>query len=261
MTSDSKNPADAGESTAVHSTTTRARMLRRFESWLDETLLDEAFPAGVPEEILAEIEADSESRPVDLYSLWAAMTTLAQEVKLQGRTFKQLEDVVRTVARDPDSRADKDTVEILIDLRDRLQRGLASSHMYTERAQTRLAKKSANGLPKRRKWKKLVKRQRRAAADSIEGAKALARGTALSVERIDEALERLEVSEIPCEGHTFDANRMNAVDIEETFRSPEGAVLEVYRSGYEWKGRVFRPAEVKVARQPNAERPDAERND
>jgi len=234
-------------------------MLRRFESWLDETLSDEAFPAGVPEEILAEIEGDSEARPADLYSLWAAMTTLAQEVKLQGRAFKQLEEVVRTETCGPIPQTGSQTVEILIDLRDRLQRGLASSHVYTERAQTQLAKMSTKRLPGRRKWKKLVKRDRRAVAEAIAGAEALARGTALSVERIDEILERLGVSEIVCEGHTFDANRMNAVDVEETVQSPEGAVLEVYRSGYERNGRVFRPAEVKVARPPKAKGPNAER--
>jgi len=38
---------------------------------------------------------------------------------------------------------------------------------------------------------------------------------------------------------------MNAIDKEESVTLPEGTVLEVYRSGYEWNGEVFRPAQVR----------------
>jgi molecular chaperone GrpE (heat shock protein) len=43
---------------------------------------------------------------------------------------------------------------------------------------------------------------------------------------------------------------MNAVDCEESGAFPDGTVIEVYRSGYEWNGEVFRPAQVKVSRAP-----------
>jgi len=43
---------------------------------------------------------------------------------------------------------------------------------------------------------------------------------------------------------------MNAVDKEESTAVPEGTVLEVYRTGYEWSGEVFRPAQVKVSCAP-----------
>ena len=41
---------------------------------------------------------------------------------------------------------------------------------------------------------------------------------------------------------------MNAIDKEESAVVPEGTVLEVYRTGYEWSGEVFRTAQVKVSR-------------
>jgi molecular chaperone GrpE (heat shock protein) len=41
---------------------------------------------------------------------------------------------------------------------------------------------------------------------------------------------------------------MNATDSQESATIAPGTVLEVYRSGYEWDGEVFRPALVKVAR-------------
>ncbi len=43
---------------------------------------------------------------------------------------------------------------------------------------------------------------------------------------------------------------MRALEAEETDRVEEGAVLAIYRRGYEWHGRIYRPAEVKVARRP-----------
>jgi molecular chaperone GrpE (heat shock protein) len=43
---------------------------------------------------------------------------------------------------------------------------------------------------------------------------------------------------------------MNAIDREESGDVPEGTVLEIYRSGYEWNGEVFRTAQVKVSGAP-----------
>ena len=55
---------------------------------------------------------------------------------------------------------------------------------------------------------------------------------------------------IECEGELFDPQCMSAVDIEETSDVSEGTVTSVYRTGYEWNGEVYRPAEVRVARLP-----------
>lgn len=77
---------------------------------------------------------------------------------------------------------------------------------------------------------------------------ALIRGYELGIERLDQTLEEFNAREIRCEGEIFDPRRMNAIDSEESPGAPEGTVLEVYRSGYEWNGEVFRPAQVKVSR-------------
>jgi molecular chaperone GrpE (heat shock protein) len=45
---------------------------------------------------------------------------------------------------------------------------------------------------------------------------------------------------------------MVAADVEETSEAAEGTVVEVYRTGYVWNGEVFQPAQVKVARSPQA---------
>ena len=70
------------------------------------------------------------------------------------------------------------------------------------------------------------------------------------IERLDHALEECNAHEIPCQGEIFDPKRMNAIDRQESQAVPEGTVLEVYRSGYEWNGEVFRPAQVKVSCAP-----------
>jgi molecular chaperone GrpE len=66
--------------------------------------------------------------------------------------------------------------------------------------------------------------------------------------RLDEALAEIGISEIPCQGRAFDPQRMTAVAVERTAELPEGTVVELYRAGYQWHGRVHRLAEVKVVR-------------
>ena len=71
----------------------REEILRRFEKWLDGALAAEEPPRGIEAEILETLLGEGDgARPgfPDAYSLWAAMTALAQEIKLQGRSFKEL---------------------------------------------------------------------------------------------------------------------------------------------------------------------------
>jgi molecular chaperone GrpE len=76
---------------------------------------------------------------------------------------------------------------------------------------------------------------------------ALTKGYELGLERLDQTLDEFNAREIRCEGQPFDPRRMTAIDKEESTAVPEGTVLEVYRTGYEWSGEVFRPAQVKVS--------------
>jgi hypothetical protein len=80
----------------------REEILRRFEEWLDGALASEEPPRGVDAEILAAIAGDGVARtrpaPTAEYSLRAAMTALTQEVKLQGRSFKELNDTLGSQA-------------------------------------------------------------------------------------------------------------------------------------------------------------------
>ena len=90
----------APEDQAASLQATRAQILRRFESWLDDVLTDEPAPDSIDAQVLDELrrngdEPADDGRPdrrCDLFALWTAMTTLTQELKLQSRTFKQFQE-------------------------------------------------------------------------------------------------------------------------------------------------------------------------
>jgi hypothetical protein len=209
----------------------RSEILQRFEHWLDGALAEEDPPQGIPAEILA---GDSgESAPTDWYTMWAAVTALTQEVKLQGRAFKQLSE---SLAVEAERRGRKESLGALLEMRERLLRGLESVRGREE------AKPSL--------WDRLFPERWRKIQHALDVVSALEDGYRLSLGYLDDLLFQFQVQPIECEGRQFDPRRMNAVDVEETDRAAEGTVLSVYRVGYEWNGELFRPAQVRVARRP-----------
>ena len=236
----------------------REEILRRFEEWLDGALADEEPPRGVEADILAAMtsgQGSSRPSPAAAYSLWAAMTALTQEVKLQGRSFKELNDTLGSQAsrmaecerdlvreaerRETERRCRKEVLGVLIDLRDRLGRGLESL-----RASQPLIPKTV-----RRGWRARIFSQPGEDSSGPTLA-ALKKGYELGLERLDQTLEEFNVREVPSEGLPFDPQWMNAIDRQESSTVPVGTVLEVYRSGYEWNGELLRPAQVKVSCAP-----------
>jgi molecular chaperone GrpE len=245
----------------------REDLLRRFEHWVDEALALEDPPDGIDAGLLAALTGTEASgaidRPHDSYALWAAMTALAHEVKLQGRAFKELHNTLgtqtsrmaeeirvayrdreRDVQRDTERRIRREMLSTLIDLRDRLGRGLDS----VRAAEVEMSKRSGG------RW--LARAFGKTRQDpNAEQLAALTKGYELGLAHLDETLEELNAREIRCEGQPFDPRRMNAIDKAESSVVPEGTVLEVYRTGYEWSGEVFRPAQVKVSCAPRGPAP------
>jgi len=253
----------------VNTALNREEILRRFTEFLDRTLQSEEPPAGIDQELLAAIAAESpqdgqNGSATDSYALWSAMTALSQEVKLQSRTFKELSDTIaaqparigdevragwkdreREIQRAAEYRCRKESLGVLIDLRDRMARGVESVR----------AAENATVQPPRPGWLARLVTPPPAIDPSAGVIAALAKGYALSLEHLDHVLAEMNAREIRCLGEIFDPRRMNAVDREESASVPEGTVLEVYRSGYEWNEEVFRPAQVKVACAPAAPKP------
>ncbi|MGA2170790.1 MAG: nucleotide exchange factor GrpE [Terracidiphilus sp.] len=270
-------------SSAGSSPEARERIVRGFEAWLDRNLdraiADEQPPQGLTAGLLAALKNGDPLPPLeseqpgssgcDLYSLWAAMTALTQEVRLQGRTFKQLNETLsqsaqslevsageargggedapaehariqQSEARQPRNQEIRLPLNVLLDLRDRVERGGNTARNAAEE----LAPKR---MPRLARWLGVGARY---AGHTQEILAALSHGYSLTLDSLDEALVDSSVSRIACQGQIFDPQRMTAVDIEETSSVPEGTVVEVYRNGYEWNGEVYRTAQVKVARNP-----------
>ena len=260
-------------------------ILQRFSGWLDDVLAEEKPLEGVAAELLAELQdekgsdiAGPDDDAYDLHSAWSAMTALTQEIKLQGRTFKQLSEKMapfagldqslkkllathhealsdtRRIAEEGRTdrtqreaemklaerdRARRELIGVIIDIREGLIIGLRS------------AAESQRKLKEKRNRSRLEKIFMYKSTDQnhkLEIVKSLKKGYRMGLDRIDEALQQLGVNEIVCEGKAFDARIMNAVDIEETGEVSDGTVLEVYRTGYMIDTEVLLPAQVKVAR-------------
>ncbi len=83
-------------------------------------------------------------------------------------------------------------------------------------------------------------------------------GIELLVKELKGVLNRFEVSEVPGVGQPFDPTVHEALLVEQTDSHAEGEVLELFRKGYTIKGRLLRPAQVKVS---SAAPPDAAQED
>lgn len=256
------NIDDSTVQTGATGSMNRDEILGRFERWLDETLSAEEPPEGIDAELLTVFTGDNsdprddQDAHTDSFALWSAVTALTQEVKLQGRAFKELHNALgteakraadevrsayrereREIQREVEHRCRKEILSALIDLRDSLGRGLGSV----------LAVESDVRKRPPRNW---LTRIVNASDGTTETLSALTKGYELGLKCLDQVLEDFNVREIVCQGQTFDPRRMNAIDREPSGDVPEGTVLEVYRSGYEWNGEVFRSAHVKVSCAP-----------
>ena len=77
-----------------------------------------------------------------------------------------------------------------------------------------------------------------------------AKGVELIYQRLYETLKRLGIEPIEASGRRFDPNLHQAVERAETEEAEDQTVLAVFQQGYNFKGKLLRPAMVKVAVKP-----------
>ena len=77
--------------------------------------------------------------------------------------------------------------------------------------------------------------------------KAYSRGMELIYQRLFEALKKLGLETITTKGQKFNPHVHHAVDMVETGEVEEQTILDEYQPGYNFRGRLLRPAMVKVA--------------
>ena len=85
-------------------------------------------------------------------------------------------------------------------------------------------------------------------AVKVESAdKEYSRGIELIYQRLYESLKKLGLEPVSTEGTIFNPHLHHAVDMVDTKDQPDQTILEEYQRGYHFKGRLLRPAMVKVA--------------
>jgi molecular chaperone GrpE len=80
--------------------------------------------------------------------------------------------------------------------------------------------------------------------------KEYAKGIELIDQRLFETLKKAGLEPIEAAGKPFNPNLHQAVDRVQSEEWPDQTVLEEYQSGYNFKGKLLRPAMVKVAVRP-----------
>src|SRR5579864_9511519 len=78
----------------------------------------------------------------------------------------------------------------------------------------------------------------------------LLEGIELTRKQLLDALSRLGLKEVPTIGQTFDPQVHQAIEMVDTTEAPDHQVLQELQRGYTLKGRLLRPAMVRVARNP-----------
>ena len=133
------------------------------------------------------------------------------------------------------------------DLQDRLLRRQAEFDNFRRRAERERAEvvEYANTETVRSLLPILDDFERALKVESAD--KEYARGMELIYQRLSDSLKKLGVEAITCTGQPFDPHLHHAVEMVETDEHDDHTILEEYQRGYNFKGKLLRPAMVKVA--------------
>ncbi len=225
-------------------------------------------------------------RSLDLHTLLGQFVAVRQEVNLQTRavraqqeqsaeTLRQLAAALDALslsqARGEDSRqqtideAIRPLLKTLIDSYDALALARREMRRVSETvlpfleqlaAATSVKPETPPSLWARlfRSPASLLERQKRdrLARDSAERVQqllsSLVTGYTMSLQRIERALLQHGLESVPTTAERFDPERMEVVEAVADSGRPSGEVVEEVRRGYLWNGRVFRYAQVRVAK-------------
>jgi molecular chaperone GrpE len=86
--------------------------------------------------------------------------------------------------------------------------------------------------------------------ETVDKEREFAKGMSLIYQRLFEALKKLGLEPLEAEGRKFDPSLHHAVETEKTAEVEDHTILQVHQRGYNFKGKLLRPAMVKVAVQP-----------
>jgi molecular chaperone GrpE len=243
-----------------------AAVLADFRAWLGD--LAAPAPAAEP----------APAPAVELHTLLGGLVALRHEVNLQTRatraqqeqnaeTLSRLGEALEALRRAPQpaqEEAARPLLKTLVDLYDAL--ALAEREVRRVREavlpalETMLAALAPAEAPRRSLWSRWFGaapsadesgrgRQAREAGERVRAMlAALATGYTMSLQRLDRALRQHGLEPMAVVGTPFDPERMEVLEAVADSGRKAGEVLDEVRRGYLWNGRVFRYAQVRVAR-------------
>jgi molecular chaperone GrpE len=227
----------------------------------------------------------AEDEALDLNTLLREMTALKQEVNLQTRAgraqldqnaeaIKRLTEAIATLERQReelsmggDEERLRPLLKTLVDVHDALALARREAARVQEILEPLLADAGESDVPegavsRRSFWsrwrgrdngtvtalRQAVARQRQAGERARQLIMSLVTGYTMSVQRVERALQQYGLEAMDCVGQPFDPERMEAVEVVQQSGRAGSEVIEEVRRGYLWRGKVFRFAQVRVAR-------------
>jgi len=196
----------------------------------------------------SEHDANGDGQPFDEADL-SAEPELSAEGAQAGEVPEEAIDIDALVAAVDEARARADeywntllrTRAEMENLRKRSARELDQAHKYAiERFATELL---------------AVKDSLEMGVDAASGeadAAKLREGTELTLKMLGRVMEKFHIEEIDPQGQPFDAERHQAMTMQENSELPPNTVVAVMQKGYALNDRLLRPAMVIVSRAPEA---------
>lgn len=191
--------------------------------------------------------------PLDLAALVAQFTALRHEVNMQTKASRAAVEALAAGATPAPPEDDERTqAKAIVDVADSLALSLKQMERFRDSVGALVAEATAVPTTPRPGFfarlfgaKPPAAPPPGAAAEKLRAlAASAADGYAMSLRRVERVLPSFGLEPIPAAA--FDPELMEVVEVVEG--GPPGAVVEVVRAGYRWRGRVFRFAQVKVAR-------------
>jgi molecular chaperone GrpE len=258
-------------------------VLAEFRSWLTQAI-SSPLPAGGS----ADGDRVPAPEPIDLHTLLGQFVALRHEVNLQTRAvraqqeqngealqqlgqalqaLRQAQSAGEQLGQQAEEERLRPLLKALVDLYD----ALAPAERQVERVSQALlpeldalaaapetpahppsfwarlfgkrsAPASGPGDPERQRWA-------RQAADRVRGLlDSVLAGYGMSLRRLERALQQQGLEPIPTVGRPYDPEQMEVVEVVSDSGRPAGDVVEEVHRGYLWRGRVFRYAQVRVAK-------------
>jgi molecular chaperone GrpE len=253
-------------------------VLADFRSWLQQAAAEPGAPAVTPDRQAAE--------PIDLHTLLGQFVALKHEVNLQTKAvraqqeqnaeaLRQLGQAVdmlqqaeaRAAAADQfgEDELVRPLLKTLVDVADALGRARREVQRVREKMAAVLDQLAAEPAPEQLVappagwWSRLFRRdvaprpepgrQTQELAQQVrQFLESIVTGYTMSLQRVERALQQHGLEAIPAAGQPFDPERMEVVAAVADSNRPAGEVVEEVRRGYLWRGRVFRYAQVSVAK-------------